>query len=76
MTAFFSALNQRYLRPLARRLHLEQGLEAVEYALIAALLSAIVVAAVTLLSPEIENAYQAIANQLQNAAGEINGGAT
>lgn len=73
MNTVLSALYTNIIWPLRDRLSREEGLEAVEYALIAALLSAIVVAAVALLSPEIENAYQAIANQLTGAAGEMNG---
>ncbi|HSK97708.1 MAG TPA: Flp family type IVb pilin [Euzebyales bacterium] len=77
MKSAFSALRARILRvlrPLRLRLRLEHGLEAVEYALIAALLSVIIVGAVQILQPQITAAYQAIADQLSGAAGTIGGG--
>ena len=64
MTAFFSALVARYLRPRAQRLRIEHGLEAVEYALIAALISAILVVAITAFGTDIQAAFTSIGNQL------------
>ena len=60
------------IRPLRDRIRGEQGIEAIEYALIAALLAAIVVAVIALLNPSMTNIFQAIANQLQTAATSIN----
>lgn len=57
--------------PIRRRLQSEDGIEAIEYALIAALLAAIVVAALALLTPAVDNIFQAIANQLNTAATDI-----
>lgn len=73
MNTVFSALFANIIWPLRDRLRRDDGLEAVEYALIAALLSAIVVASIALLSPEIENLYSAIAGQLSAAAASITG---
>lgn len=54
------------------RLRSEHGIEAIEYALIAALLAAIVVAVIALLNPAMTNIFTAIAAQLQSAATSIN----
>jgi Flp pilus assembly pilin Flp len=74
MSAFFSALYAHVVWPLRDRVDAsrEDGLEAVEYALIAALLAAIVVLAVTSFRQPLLDAYQAIANQLTTAGGTIN----
>lgn len=53
------------------RLRSERGIEAIEYALIAALLAAIVVAVIALLNPAMTNIFSAIAVQLQNAANTV-----
>ena len=57
--------------PVRTRLRSERGIEAIEYALIAALLAAIVVAAVALLNPGVNNIFTAIANQLNTAANAV-----
>jgi len=72
MTAFLSALVVRYLRPLARRLRPEHGLEAVEYALIGALIVAILAVAGLALRTEIGATLDFITEQL-GAAGPIGG---
>lgn len=71
MASLYTAL-LTLTQPLRDRIRGEQGIEAIEYALIAALLSAIVVAAIALLNPSMTNIFQAIANQLQTAATAIN----
>ena len=53
------------------RLRSERGIEAIEYALIAALLAAIVVAVIALLNPSMRNIFSAIAGQLQSAATKV-----
>lgn len=58
------ATMQSYTAPLRTRLRSDRGLEAVEYALLAALLAAAIVASVTILRPAITTAYQSIANTL------------
>lgn len=71
MTSVLSAL-QALVQPVRDRLKSDNGIEAIEYALIAALLSAIVVAVVALLNPSMTNIFTAIAAQLQSAATSIN----
>lgn len=70
MASLYTAL-LTLIRPLRDRDRGEQGIEAIEYALIAALLAAIVVAVIALLNPSMENIFQAIANQLQTAADTV-----
>lgn len=52
MNTVFSALYANIIWPLRNRLSREDGLEAVEYALVAALLSVVIIAAVGLLGNE------------------------
>jgi len=54
MNAVFSALYANIIWPLRDRLSREDGLEAVEYALVAALLSVVIIAAVGLLGSSTE----------------------
>lgn len=61
--------------PIRSRLRSEHGIEAIEYALIAALLAAIVVAALALLTPAVDNIFTAIATRLNTAATAVGGGA-
>jgi len=49
MNTVFSALYANIIWPMRDRLNREEGLEAVEYALVAALLSVVIIAAVGLL---------------------------
>lgn len=56
---------------LRLRMRSDKGIEAIEYALIAALLAAIVVAAVALLNPGVNNIFTQIAAQLNAAATAI-----
>jgi len=71
MASLYVAL-QTLTRPVRDRLRSEHGIEAIEYALIAALLAAIVVAVIALLNPAMTNIFTAIAAQLQSAATSIN----
>lgn len=58
-------------QPLRVRLHADDGLEAIEYALIAALLSAIIVAVMITMQGSITGIFNAIATQLDTAATSI-----
>ena len=58
-------------QPVRDRLRSERGIEAIEYALIAALLAAIVVAVIALLNPAMTNIFTAIAARLQTAANTV-----
>jgi Flp pilus assembly pilin Flp len=75
MTALYLAL-LTFTAPVRARLRSDRGIEAIEYALIAALVAAIIVAAFLLLSGPtggpVQTIFQAIANQLTTAAGSIN----
>lgn len=55
------------MAPVRERLRSEKGLEAIEYALLAALVSAIIVTAVALLNPGMNNIFTAIGNRLTTA---------
>jgi Flp pilus assembly pilin Flp len=75
MNTVVSALHARVIRPAwgrLRNLRLQDGLEAVEYALIAALVSVVIVAAMAVFRPALEGIFQAISDQLTNAGTEIN----
>lgn len=69
MNALFSALYAHVLWPLRQRIDTaqEDGLEAVEYALIAALIAAVLVAGVTALRDEIGNVLEYITNSLRDS---------
>lgn len=56
------------LAPVRIRLRSDDGLEAIEYALLAALIAALIVAAVALLDPAMDNIFNAIAARLDAAA--------
>jgi Flp pilus assembly pilin Flp len=60
------------LAPVRTRLRSEKGLEAIEYALLAALIAALIVAAIALLNPAMNTIFTAIRDQLTTAAGNIN----
>lgn len=70
MTALFTAL-LAFTAPLRDRLRSEHGIEAIEYALIAALLSAIVVVVIALLDTPMNTIFNAIAQRLNTAAGTV-----
>ncbi len=57
--------------PVRARLRSEHGLEAIEYALIAALVAVVVIAAVNLLNPSIGNAFNTIGKRVNDAANAI-----
>jgi pilus assembly protein Flp/PilA len=52
---------------LMARLEREEGQDLIEYALLAALISVAVIAALVLLAPRISNTFGYISNQLNNA---------
>ena len=74
MNTVFSVLYARVIWPLRDRLRPENGLEAVEYALIAALISAVIVTVMAAFRTQLEGIFTAIGNALNGAAAEINGG--
>ena len=80
MNTVFSALYATIIWPLRDRLRREDGLEAVEYALIAALLSVVVITAVGILGGDatngIEGLFTSIRDTLNGAGAEINPGTT
>lgn len=45
----------------------EEGVTAIEYALIAALIAVVIIAAVTLVGNEVQNTFSTIGGALQNA---------
>lgn len=66
MNTVLSALYTRVIQPVKARLKLEEGLEAVEYALIAALLSVVIIAAMTIFNEGLTNAFTDISNTLKD----------
>jgi len=60
MNTVFSALYANLIWPLRNRLSSEEGLEAVEYALIAALLSVVVITAVGILGGDAANGIEGL----------------
>jgi Flp pilus assembly pilin Flp len=72
MNTVLSALYARVIWPVRARLTAEGGLEAVEYALIAALVSVVIVAAMGVFGPALENIFDDISAVLDGAGGEIN----
>lgn len=71
MNTVFSALYTRVIRPIKARLRLEDGLEAVEYALIAALLSVVIITAIGFFTPALENLFSAIGDLLDTQADQV-----
>ena len=76
MNTVFSALYANIIWPLRDRLSREDGLEAVEYALVAALLSVVIIAAVGLLGGEdgggaLGGLFQGIADLLTDSTPEV-----
>ncbi len=70
MSSLFAAL-YALAEPVRARLRSEHGLEAIEYALIAALVAVVVIAAVGLLSPSVGNAFNTIGQRVNDAANLI-----
>jgi len=81
MNTVFSALYANIIWPMRDRLSREEGLEAVEYALVAALLSVVIIGAISLLGGAGEpgegalgGLFQRIASTLTNPEGALGGG--
>ncbi len=77
MNTVISALYTNIIWPLRDRLTREDGLEAVEYALIAALLSVVIIGAVSILGglttdSGLTGLFQDIADRLDTEGGNIN----
>jgi pilus assembly protein Flp/PilA len=72
MNTVFATLYARVIWPVRDRLNSEDGLEAVEYALIAALLSVVIVAAMGVFGDSLEGIFDDISAVLDGAGGEIN----
>jgi Flp pilus assembly pilin Flp len=72
MNTVFSALYARVIWPVQDRLASEKGLEAVEYALIAALLSVVIIAAMGVFGDSLQAIFDDISAVLDGAGGEIN----
>jgi Flp pilus assembly pilin Flp len=77
MNTVFSALYANIIWPMRDRLSREEGLEAVEYALVAALLSVVIIAAVTLLGGDgttgLGGIFQRIVDILDNPEPALGG---
>lgn len=71
MNRVVSALNARVFRPLRNRLRLDEGLEAVEYALIAALLSVVIILAMTAFGDGVQDIFDSIGQRLTTEAGNV-----
>jgi Flp pilus assembly pilin Flp len=74
MNTVFATLYARVIWPVRERLTSDDGLEAVEYALIAALLSVVIIGAMAIFGPGITNIFTAIAGRLNTSGGTITGG--
>jgi Flp pilus assembly pilin Flp len=72
MNTVFSALYARVIWPMRERLTSEKGLEAVEYALIAALLSVVIIAAMGVFGPSLQGIFNNISAVLDGAGTDIN----
>ena len=62
------------LVPLRARLRSDNGLETVEYALIAALIAVVAITTITTLGTEINSTFQDILNAIQAAPGPTTAG--
>jgi pilus assembly protein Flp/PilA len=71
MNTVFAALYTRVIWPMRERLTSEEGLEAVEYALIAALLSVVIIGAMGLLNTGLTDIFESIRDTLQNPGAEF-----
>jgi pilus assembly protein Flp/PilA len=72
MNTVFSALYTRVIRPIKARLRLEDGLEAVEYALIAALLAVVIIGAMSVFGDGLNGIFSDIAARLGTEGQAIN----
>jgi Flp pilus assembly pilin Flp len=72
MNTVFSALYARVIWPVKDRLTSEEGLEAVEYALIAALLSVVIIAAMGFFGGGLEGIFNDLAAKLTTEGAKIN----
>jgi Flp pilus assembly pilin Flp len=71
MNTVLSALYARVIWPVRARLTAEGGLEAVEYALIAALVSVVIIAAMAVFTPALQGIFDSISDVLTDAAPAI-----
>jgi Flp pilus assembly pilin Flp len=73
MNTVLSALHARVIQPIRSRLRLtlEDGLEAVEYALIAALLSVVIIGAMAIFNEGLTDAFESIRDTLQDPAADL-----
>ena len=76
MNTVLSALHARVIRPIKNRLRLslEDGLEAVEYALIAALLAVVIIGAMSIFGTGLTGIFQDISDRLGIEGDAINPG--
>lgn len=74
MNTVFATLYARVIWPVRDRLTSEDGLEAVEYALIAALLSVVIIAAMGLFSEGLTTIFTSIKTTLENPNAALPGG--
>jgi Flp pilus assembly pilin Flp len=72
MNTVFSALYARVIWPVRDRLTSEEGLEAVEYALIAALVAAVIVTAMGVFTPALQGIFNDIRDVLNESGDTIN----
>lgn len=72
MNTVLATLYTRVIWPARDRLRGEDGLEAVEYALIAALLSVVIVGVMQIFGEGLTNVFTDIANRLTDSGGVIN----
>ena len=72
MNTVFSALYARVIWPVRDRLTSEKGLEAVEYALIAALLSVVIIAAMGFFGAGLTGIFNNLAAKLTTEGAKIN----
>ena len=73
MNTVFATLYARVIWPVRDRLSSEDGLEAVEYALIAALLAVVVIGAMQVFGGGLTNIFTDIANRLTSEGGNVVG---
>ena len=74
MNTVLATLYARVIWPVRQRLTPETGLEAVEYALIAALLSVVIIGAMAIFGPGLTGIFQDIATRLGNEGNVVNPG--
>jgi Flp pilus assembly pilin Flp len=74
MNTVFATLYARVIWPVRQRLTPENGLEAVEYALIAALLSVVIIGAMAIFGPGLTGIFTDIAERLGTEGDTVNPG--